>query len=97
MCDKAAVDQAFEFGMNIPDNLVAYFIRNHANGDSWQNILVVCNGSEQARELKAKGNWTIVANEQRAGVEDLQTVNDEIHVEPYSLVIAHAEGACHFD
>jgi pullulanase len=97
MCEKAAVDQALDFATHVPNNLVAYVIRDNANGDSWQNILVIYNGSEQRRELSVKGHWSIVANDQRAGVEELQTAHDEIHVEPFSLLIAHAEGAYQFD
>jgi pullulanase len=96
MTDKAAVDQALDFATNVPDNVVAYVIRNHANGDRWKNILVVYNGSAQSRDLAIKGDWIIVANDQRAGVEELESVKDTIHVEPYSLVVAHTDGACQF-
>jgi pullulanase len=96
MTEKTAVDQALDFATNVPDNLVAYIIRNNANGDSWKNILVIYNGSDQGRDLTVTGLWIIVANDQRAGVEQLQTTKDRIHVEPFSLVIAHADGSCHF-
>jgi pullulanase len=97
LSDKAAVNRALDFATHVPTNVVAYVIRDHANGDNWQNILVLCNGSEQRRELKIKGHWVIVANDQRAGVEELQIAQDEVHVEPFSLLIAHAEGAYQFD
>ena len=90
------MDQALDFATNVPDNVVAYVIRNNANGDSWKNILVLYNGSAQGRDLTVTGDWMIVANDQRAGIEALRTTKDEIHVEPFSLVIAHAEGAYHF-
>jgi pullulanase len=96
MTEKAAVDQALVFATHVPDNLVEYVIKNSANGDSWRNILVIYNGSEQGREVKMSGDWIIVVNGQRAGVETLQTVSDQIHVEPFSLLIAHADGAYHF-
>jgi pullulanase len=97
ICEKAVVDQALDFATRVPNNLVAYVIRNNANGYSWENLLVIYNGAEQRRELKIKGHWIIVANDQRAGVEELQTVNDVIDVKPFSLVIAHGEGAYQFD
>ena len=92
MTEKAAVDQALDFATNVPDNLVAYVIRDHANGDSWRNILVIYNGSARGRDAAVKGNWIIVANDQRAGVEELQSVKDQVHVEPFSLVVAHTDG-----
>jgi pullulanase len=97
MTEKAAVDQALDFAPNVPDNLVEYVIGNHANGDSWKNILVVYNGSGQGRDLTVSGDWVIVANDKLAGVEPLESAKDKIHVEPFSLVIAHTAGAYRFD
>jgi len=96
LTSKAAVDQAMELATNVPENLVAYVIRNHANQDHWGNILVIYNGSGQARDLAVSGDWSVVANDQRAGVEELQRVKDRVHVEPHSLVVAHTEGGYQF-
>jgi len=96
LTSKAAVDQAMEFATNTPENLVAYVIRNHANQDSWGNILVIYNGAGQARDFMVSGDWNIVANDQQAGVEELGRVKDRIHVEPYSLVVAYTDGDWHF-
>jgi pullulanase len=96
MTEKAAVDQALDFATNVPDHVVAYVIRSHANGDSWKNLLVIYNGSAQSRDLAVTGDWIIVANDQRAGVKQLHAAKDKIHVEPYSLVVAHTDGAYQF-
>ena len=96
LTEKAAVDRALDFATNVPDNLVAYVIRDHAIGDSWKNILVIYNGSAQSQDLAIKGDWIIVANDRRAGLEQLQSVKDNIHVEPFSLVVAHTDGAYRF-
>jgi pullulanase len=96
MTEKAAVDQAMDFATNVPDNLVAFVIKNHANGDSWKNILVIYNGSAQSRNLAIAGDWTIVANERRAGPDELQSVKDKVPVEPFSLVVAHTDGDYQF-
>jgi pullulanase len=97
MTDKATVDQALEFATNLPVNMVAFVIKDHANGDDWQNILVIYNGTGQGQDLKVAGDWTIVANDKQAGVNELQTAADKITVQPYSLVIAHTEGPYQFD
>jgi pullulanase len=91
MTNKVDVDRALEFVTGGPDHLVAYFLKDHANGDSWRRILVIYNGSEQGREVAAAGKWIIVANDQRAGLEPLQTAQDRVRVEPFSLVIAYSE------
>jgi hypothetical protein len=38
-----------------------------------------------------------VANDQRAGLEELQSAKDKIQVEPFSLVVAHTDGAYRLD
>ena len=96
LASKAAVDEALELATNVPENLVAYEIRNHANQDGWRTILVIYNGSGEGRDVAVSGEWSIVANDRRAGVEELQRVKDRVHVEPYSLVVAHTEGDGHF-
>jgi pullulanase len=91
MADKAAVDRHLEFIRDVPKQVVAYLLRDHANGDPWQKILVVYNGSRQAQDLTIPGNWIIVANDKRAGVESLGLARDRIRVEACSMLVAHAE------
>lgn len=93
MADRAEVDRALGFVRNAPSQVVAYVLRNNANGDSWKNILVIYNGSRQARDLAIGGNWTIVANDQQAGIQPLQSAGDKVHVEACSLVVAYTDGA----
>jgi pullulanase len=95
MTRREAVNASLDFATNVPENLVEYVIRDHANGDPWKHVLVIYNGSDQSRDLTVRGDWQIVANDQRAGVEDLQPVKDQIHVEAYSLVVAHTDGDYH--
>ena len=76
----------------MPEKVVAYVLRNNANGDSWTNILVVYNGNRQARELTVPGSWIIVANDKKAGIEALESTRNRIHVEACSLVVAHMDG-----
>ena len=97
LTDKAAVDQFMDFMTNAPENVVAYVIRNNANGDRWKNILVIYNGAGRGCDLTVPGDWTIVANDRQAGMAALQTCKNKIHVEPFSLVIAHTEEAYNFN
>jgi len=44
--------------------LICYEISNHANGDSWKNILVVLNGTSSDKTIKIpEGIWKLVADE----------------------------------
>ena len=97
MTDRDAVERAMEFAKGVPPNLVEYVIKNHANGDSWKTILVIYNGSKEARSLRVTGGWSIVADENRAGVKVLRTSRNSIRVEPFSLIVAFTDGAYHFD
>ena len=96
LTSKAAVDQAMVFATNAPENVVAYVLRNHANGDNWRNIVVIYNGSGAARDIAVRGEWHVVANGERAGVEELEMAKDHLPVEPFSLIVAHTEGDGHF-
>ena len=91
MAQKALVDQNLVLMGNMPNNVVAYTLRNHANSDTWHNILVVYNGNRQAQDLTIPGNWIIVANDKRAGTEPLGSARNQIRVEACSLVVAHTE------
>lgn len=97
MTDGAAVERSVEFAKVVPNNLVEYVIKNHANGDSWKNILVIYNGNKDARTVKVTGEWSIVADENRAGTEVLRTSRDVVSVEPFSLVVGFTDGEFHFD
>jgi pullulanase len=92
MVEKAAVDRSLEFVRDVPNNVVAYVLRNNANRDSWKHILVVYNGNRQAQELTVPGDWLIVANDKQAGIEVLESMTNTIHVEACSLIVAHTEG-----
>jgi pullulanase len=97
MTERKAVDAATDFAVNVPKNLVAYVLRNNANGDSWRNILVVDNGTGEQRELGIAGDWTIVANDRQAGTEQLGMAKDKVQVAPFSILVAHTEGAYRFE
>ncbi len=97
MTDKARVDEALEFAPAAPTNVVEFVLKNHANGDDWKTILVIYNGNLEPKDLTVTGDWAIVANDQIAGTETLQTAANKIHVAPFSLIVAHTNGAYQLD
>ncbi|MCH5346688.1 MAG: type I pullulanase [Muribaculaceae bacterium] len=45
-------------------NLISYTLKDHANGDTWRDIKVIFNGSDEPREVTVpRGNWLIVADD----------------------------------
>lgn len=71
-------------------NLISYSLKNHANGDSWEEIKVVFNGAGESRKVKvAKGDWKIVAKDGHISASgDLgATRGGEVSLAPYSALI----------
>lgn len=70
-------------------NVISYTIRNHANGDSWKEIKIVFNGSDEPYNAKIpKGKWLVVARDGKIDAEGLGTIDgDKVAVEPVSALI----------
>jgi pullulanase len=89
MADDAMVREALAF---LPgDAPVAFELDGRPSGDAWERILVAYNGNptEAALALPA-GEWTVVVDATRAGVEPLATVRGGATLAPYSMFVAHA-------
>ena len=70
------------------NRLVAFTIGGNANGDSWRNIFVAYNGSEQAQSVNLPaGTWNQTVNEQRAGVTPLSQASGSLTLPPLSLAV----------
>ncbi len=71
-------------------NLIAYSLRNNANGDEWKDIKVVFNGADNQQTYKApKGDWMIVARDGKISpVEGLGSfAGGDITLAPHSALI----------
>ena len=70
-------------------NLISYSLRDNANGDSWREIKVVFNGSEEVRNVRIpKGDWTVIADDGRLDAEGLYTSRGgNMSVAPLSALI----------
>lgn len=70
-------------------NLISYSIKNNANGDSWKEIKLVFNGSNDAKTVKVgKGDWTIVAEDGKINADGLGTTRGgNMTVAPRSALI----------
>ncbi|MBZ4663712.1 MAG: pulA [Caloramator sp.] len=63
--------------LDTPTNVIAYTLKDNANGDKWKNIVVAFNGTEKEQKitLPSRGKYCVVVNGQKAGVKTLETVN----------------------
>ena len=71
------------------DNVVSYSLKNNANGDTWKEIKVILNGSDEAYTAKVpKGDWTIIAEDGRLNADGLgSTRGGNLTVAPVSALI----------
>ncbi|MES2277780.1 MAG: type I pullulanase [Bacteroidota bacterium] len=54
------IRQHLEFIETGDPMVIAYQLKNHANGDKWKNILVLINGNPTAKRFRLpKGNWAM--------------------------------------
>lgn len=74
-------------------NLISYSIKNNANGDTWKEIKLVFNGSDEAKTVKvAKGDWIIIAEDGNINAEGLGTTRGgTLTVAPRSALILARE------
>ena len=72
-------------------NLMGFMLTGHAGGDVWDNIIVVFNANNEAREVTVpKGRYTIVASNgtiNETGWGSVET--DHLWVDAHSMLIAH--------
>jgi pullulanase len=78
----------------LPDNdphIIAYQLNDHANGDSWKNILVILNGSGEVKPFSLpEGTWTSFLYQyefQKAGVKEA----GNLQIPPYSAAILYRD------
>ena len=73
------------------DNLVAYIIKDHANGDKWKDIVVIYNGRDTAAQVTVPdGKYTVVCKDGKIDQKGLGVVNGPLVTVPQqSALIMH--------
>jgi pullulanase len=92
MGDAAKIASHLEFMPVDDDNVVAYTLKNHANGDVWNNIIVVFNGNNASVKVRIpEGKYTIVSRDGRIDLDGGfgGTYGPEILVSAQSAMILH--------
>ncbi|MCF8366739.1 MAG: type I pullulanase [Bacteroidales bacterium] len=89
MSSTKDIQKNLEFLAVDTPNVVAYELKNFANGDSWKNIVVVFNGSDIQQIVNIPfGKWTEVFNESGLKSTGYRTFkHDKLAVPPFSAII----------
>lgn len=74
-------------------NLIAYSIKNNANGDSWAEIKVILNGAAKSNEVEVPaGDWKVVVKDGKVDEAGLETSEGgKLTVSPRSALILARE------
>ena len=90
MADASLVRQHLEF-IPTSDCTICFRLKDNANGDSWQDIIVILNASKKAQKVAIpEGCWTSVCE---GGIINLAGIAEykgkEINVAPQEAIIIH--------
>ncbi len=74
--------------------VIVFVLKNHANGDSWKNIVVIYNMYDEEKIVEIPtGKWTLFFDENGLHPAGLRTINnDKITVPPISAMVLGEEG-----
>ena len=88
MTDANMVYRKLEF-LNAPDCVVAFRLKDNANGDSWRDIVVILNSNKTAQRIAIpEGTWTSVCEGGQinlAGISEYK--GNEVEVAPQEALI----------
>jgi pullulanase len=76
-------------------NVVAYQLKDHANGDQWSNIVVIYNGNKDMVEVdlsESGADWNVVVNDHEAGTLCLDRIlGNAVTVSRLSIMVLYQE------
>jgi pullulanase len=87
MTTAATINQHLTF-LDSPHNTLAFLIRDHANSDPWQHILVIYNpGPNDITLSLPAGNWTIAVEQDRIDEQGLRQTHESVTVRSISCMV----------
>ena len=88
MADADMVRRHLEF-LDTPQNVVAFRLKDHANGDAWQDIIVIMNGNKTAQKVSIpQGAYTAVCQNQQINLSGITTIEgNSVEVAPQEALI----------
>lgn len=78
MTNTEDIQNHLEFLEYSGENFIGYRIKDNANGDDWEEILVLLNGADLNKTIDLPaGNWTLIADGSKVSDGGLRTVNSK--------------------
>ena len=72
MSSSEEIRSKIKFLQNLPENMVAFIIKDHANGDTWKDILVIYNANKTPQTISIPMNhWTVVCDKHSVNLEGI--------------------------
>ncbi|UCE94359.1 MAG: type I pullulanase [Flavobacteriaceae bacterium] len=71
--------------------LIAYELKDYANGDSWKNILVIYNANVESVDYTLNDNWVLAVKGDAFTLENGEKVSGSIKIPPVSMLIAYQD------
>jgi pullulanase len=83
------IKKHLQFLADTPKNTVGFILKNYANNDTWEDIIVIYNANRKAIILNIpEGTWNVVGDKNRVGTEVLRTFTGCIvEVEDVSMAV----------
>jgi pullulanase len=93
MGDADLVRKHMEFLPVEGTNLIAFILKDHANGDEWKDIIVAFNSRKEAAKVTVpEGQYTIVCKDAKIQPQGLGTMNgSEVNVPAQSALIMYSK------
>ncbi|MCK9159345.1 MAG: type I pullulanase [Bacteroidaceae bacterium] len=91
MGDAKKISESLQFLPVVGSNLIAYQLKDHANGDLWEDIIVAFNGRASSAKLQVpEGKYTVVCMRGMVNANGLGTLyGPEIYVPANSALIMY--------
>lgn len=83
MATDSEVQRHLRFLPVTDGHMIAYCLKDHANDDPWETIVVIFNANQVERNLPLPGSdWVIVVNQDVAGITILDEIEDSVAIVP---------------
>ncbi|PJI09429.1 MULTISPECIES: type I pullulanase [Clostridium] len=76
---------------NMPPNSVGYVLKNHANNDNLNDIMIIYNANINPIEIPLKSSWDVCINKYTAGNSNLGKVSEKYTAEGLSVNILYRD------
>ncbi len=78
MASTKDIQANLEFLDYAGDNFIGYRLKNNANGDQWEEVLVLLNGADTNKTISLPaGNWTLVADGSKVSENGLRKLSSK--------------------